>query len=56
MIEINKVMNNIAPPIMNSFFLFRENMHITQSFQILSSSTKKTLRYGLETVSAQRKQ
>ena len=44
-IEIYKIINNIALPIMNSLFLFRENEH-----QIISNSTKPTVRHGLETV------
>ena len=33
MIEICKVTDSIAPPIMNSLFLFRGNVHNIQSFQ-----------------------
>ena len=44
-IEIYKIINNIARPIMNSLFLFRENEH-----QIISNSTETTVRHGLETV------
>ena len=44
-IEIYKIINNIALPIMNSLFLFRENEH-----QIISNSTETTVRHGLETV------
>ena len=36
---------------MNSFLLFRENVRNTRNFQMLSNSTKKAVRYGLETVS-----
>ena len=51
MIEIYTVINNIVPQIVNSHFHFRENVHIIRNFRILSNSTKKTVRYGLETVS-----
>ena len=51
MIKIYKIINNIAPPIMNSLFLFRENVHNIRNFQILSNNTKKTVKYGFETVS-----
>ena len=50
MIEIYTVINNIVPQIVNSHFHFRENVHIIRNFRILSNSTKKTVRYGLETV------
>ena len=33
MIEICKITDSIAPPIMNSLFLFRGNVHNIQSFQ-----------------------
>ena len=36
---------------MNSLFTFRVNVHNIRSFQILSNSTKKTVRYGLKTLS-----
>ena len=32
------------------FFLFHENVHNIQNFHILSNNTKKTGRYGLDTV------
>ena len=40
-IEICKITNNVPPPIMGSF------LH----FVILSKNTKKTARFGLETIS-----
>ena len=51
MIEIYKIINQIAPPIMNSLFVFRENMHNVRNYQILSSNTRKTVRYSFETIS-----
>ena len=36
---------------MNSLFLFLENTHNIQTLQIISTSKKKTVRYGLEKVS-----
>ena len=51
MIEIYKIINNIDQSIMTSLFLFLENVHNIQNFQILSNSTKKTVRYNLEIVS-----
>ena len=50
-IEIYTIFNNIALPIINSHFLFCENVQNIRNFQILSSSTNKTVRYVLETVS-----
>ena len=50
-IEKYKIINDIASPIRNSFFLSRENVHNIWNFQILSYSTKETLRCGLETPS-----
>ena len=35
---------------MEDFFLFRENTHNIRNFQIRSNESKKTVRYGLETV------
>ena len=46
-IKIYKIINNIAPSIMNSLFLIRENVHNNQNFQILSNSTKNAVTYRL---------
>ena len=46
LIEINKTINSIAPPI-----IFRENVHNIWNFQIISNSKKKTGRYDIETES-----
>ena len=50
MIELSKVIHQIAPPIMNSLFVFRENTHNIPNYQILSNNVRKTVRYGLETI------
>ena len=50
MVEAFKIINGFAPPIMEDFFLFREDTHNIWNFQIISNETKKTVRYGLETV------
>ena len=50
MVEVFKIINRLAPPIMEDFFLFRENTHNIRNFQIISNESKKTVRYGLETV------
>ena len=50
MVEVFKIINGFAPTIMEDFFLFRENTHNIRNFQIISNESKKTVRYGLETV------
>ena len=50
MVEILKMINGFAPPIMKDLFLFRENTHNIQNFQMISNDSKKTVRHGLETV------
>ena len=50
MVELFKLINGFAPPIMEDFFLFRENTHNIRNIEIISNESKKTVRYGLETV------
>ena len=50
MVEVFKMINGFAPPVMEDFFLFRENTHNIRNFQMISKEPKKTVRYGLETV------
>ena len=50
MIEVFKIINDFAPPIMEDFFLFCENTQNIRNFQIISNESKKTVRYGSETV------
>ena len=50
MIEIYKIINYIAPPIMSSLFEIRENTHNARYFQVFSSESRRTVNYGLETV------
>ena len=50
MVEVFKIVNGFVPPTMEDFFLFRENTHNIQNFQIISNASKKTVRYGLETM------
>ena len=49
MVEVFKLINGFAPPIMENFLLFSENTHNFRSFQIIFNETKK-IRYGLEMV------
>ena len=48
--EIYKIVNGIAPPIMNSLFTFRLNQHNLRNFQELLTEKRNTVNYGLETV------
>ena len=50
MVGVFKIINGFAPPIMEDFFLFRENTHNIRNFQIISNQSKKSVRYGVETV------
>ena len=50
MVEVFKIINGFAPPIIEDFFLLRENTHNIRKFQIISNESKRTVRYGLETV------
>ena len=50
MVEDFKIINGFTPPIMGDFFLFLENTHNIWNFQIISNKSKKSVRYGLETV------
>ena len=50
LIELYKITHQIAPPIMNSLFVFHENMHNIRNHQILSKDIRKTVRYDLETI------
>ena len=48
--QVFKIINGFAPPIMEDFFLFRENTRNIRNFQIISNESKKSVRYGLHTV------
>ena len=50
MVEVFKIINGFAPPVMEDFFLFCENAHNIRNFQIISNESKKSVRCGLETV------
>ena len=43
MIELYKIIHQIAPPIMNPLFVFRENTHNICYYQILSNNVRKTV-------------
>ena len=47
--EVFKVVNDICPPIMKTFFDFRENCYNIRKFQEMRQQKIRTVRYGLET-------
>ena len=51
MTEIYKIINHIAPPIVSSLFEIRVNTHNTIYIQVLSNESRRTVNYGLETMS-----
>ena len=51
MIEVFKIINRYAPPIMDNFFIFKENTHSLRNFQIILNENQKTVTYGSETIS-----
>ena len=46
MIEIYKIINHIAPPIMSPLFEIRENTHNARYFQVVSNESRRALNYG----------
>ena len=50
MTEIYKIVNGIAPPIINFLFTLRLNQHNLRNFQELLTEKRNTANYGLETV------
>ena len=48
--EIYKIVNDVAPPIMNSLFEFRSNEYDIRNFQVLSTHFRRTVNYGIETI------
>ena len=51
MIKVVKIITGYARPIMDNFFMFRENKPNLRDFQIILNENKKTLRYDSETIS-----
>ena len=47
--EVFKVVNNTCPPIMKTFFDFRENRYSIRKFQDMRQQKVRTARYDLET-------
>ena len=50
MTEVNRIVNGIAPPIMNSLFQFRSSSNNTRNFQEIFTENWKTVKYGTGTV------
>ena len=50
-IEVCKIINGYAPPIMDKFFAFAENTHNLRNFQLILNKNNKALIYGLEIIS-----
>ena len=50
-IEVCKIINGYAPPIMGKFFAFGENTHHLRNFQLILNKNNKAWIYGLETIS-----
>ena len=51
MTELFKIINGYVPPIMDNFFIFRENTCNLRNFQIILNENKQTKkRYGLEAI------
>ena len=47
--EVFNVVNNICPPVMKTFFDFRENRYNIKKFQEMIQEKVRTVRYDLET-------
>ena len=51
MTETSKIIKGISRPIMENFFILRENAHNVRNFQEISNENRKTVKYGIETIS-----
>ena len=51
MTETFKIIKGISRPIMENFFILRENAHNVRNFQEISNENRKTVKYGIETIS-----
>ena len=48
--EIYKIVNSVAPRIMNSLFEFRSNEYNIRNVQVLSTNFRRIVNYGIETI------
>ena len=51
MTETCKILNGISPPIMEKKIILRENTHNLRNFQEIYNENRKTVKYGIETIS-----
>ena len=51
MTETYKIIYGISPPIMDNFFILRENTHNVRNFQEIFNENRNTVKYGIETIS-----
>ena len=51
MTETYGIINGLSLPIMEKFFILRENTHNVRSFQEISNENRETVKYGIETMS-----
>ena len=51
MLEVFKIKYVLAPPIMNSTLIRRENIYNLRNFQEFETETKRTVNYGIESFS-----
>ena len=51
MTETYKIINGISPPIMEKNFILRKNTHNVRNFQEIFNENRKTVKYGIETIS-----
>ena len=51
MLEVFKIKYELAPPIMNSTLIRRENIYNLRNFQEFETETKRTVNYGVESFS-----
>ena len=48
--EIYKIANSVTLPIINSLFEFRSNKYNIRNFQVISTDFRRTVNYGIETI------
>ena len=47
---VYKFLNDLSPPIMNGAFMIRNNIYNLRNFQYLYSKKRRSVKYGIETV------
>ena len=51
MTETYKIINGVTPPVMENLFILRENTRNLRNSQEIPNENKKTIKYGIETIS-----